>query len=544
MTEKQRQIFKNYYNDCLLEKIEKYGDPNKNLIITAILILFIAGLIVLFLGKKEIGGITADYADYYPQSTTVYIDIELNDKSLQEINRQTALDIKSLPDLLSKVFNADYEIQKRKALDKLINQVLGDEFSYGTWNSKGIDRSLIIFPIKRESKINPLFRLLLGKNEKLTGKTYQGFRITTARNKKIAYLINRERLFVADSYETLVFILNNYILQDRASLYDRKDIGKALAYIDKNRTGTILLTNCPSNNKLLNNISNDKFSSFSGSFNGQVPTSALSMMFDRDLFYLNSYTPYDESKIEGKNVKKAFKTVFDSDKQNLSPDFLPQNTISYFTVSGLKNYINLYLELSDIKSKPEFEQFKQFVKMATMLDFDKDIMEIFSKNSIFATIDSGNLKPGYAVILSSNSKTGLVVSKFVKLLQIQMSIEEITKISYKNQELNLISSPKLPVTLCYGNINPDLYAVGDKLAVESIIDAVKSKKSFSNKDLFKDFKEHAVYNSGITAFIDIQRINKFAPDKRKFPEKNYLDKIKNNISAAFITADYKDHAFI
>jgi hypothetical protein len=168
-------------------------------------------------------------------------------------------------------------------------------------------------------------------------------------------------------------------------------------------------------------------------------------------------------------------------------------------------------------------------------------MDIFSKNSIFAAIDSGNLKPGYAVILSSNPKTGLVISKFVKLLQGQIPTEEITKISYQNHELNLISSPKLPVSLCYGNINPNLYAIGDKLAIESMIDAIKSRKTFLNN---KGFEEHAVYNSGFTAFIDNQRINKFAPAKRKFFEKNYLDKIKENIDAAFITADYKDHAFI
>ncbi|MDD3012334.1 MAG: DUF3352 domain-containing protein [Candidatus Gastranaerophilales bacterium] len=544
MIEKQEQVFENYDKDCLLEKIEKYGDPNKNLIITSVLILFIAGLIVFFFGKREIGGITADYADYYPQSTNAYIDVQLNDKSILEINKLTTLDIKNLPGLLIKVFNANYRIKKSNKLDKLINQVLGDEFSYGIWNSKGIDRSLIIFPIKRESKIDPLFRLLLSKNEKLTGKIYQGFRIITAKNTKIAYLINRDRLFVADSYESLVFIINNYILKDAASLYDRKDVRKALAYVDKGRIGTILLTNSTSNNDLLNNITNNKFSAISGFFDRSIPTTAIAMRFDRDLFYLNSYTPYFESKIEGKNVEKAFQAVFDNEKQNLIPDFLPQNTISYFTVSGLKNYINLYLELSGIKDKTEFEQLKQFVKMTTTLDFDNDIMEIFSKNSIFATIASGNLKPGYAIILSTTPKTSLVISKFIKLLQIQVPSEEISKISYKNTELNIVSSPKLPAVLCYGNIDQNLYAIGDKLAVELIIDTIKAKKSFSNNDLFGDFKEHALYNSGITAFIDIQKINKFAPQKRKFPEKNYLDKIKNNINAAFITADYKGNTFI
>jgi|GEM_PF-3023367 len=544
MTEKQEQIFENCNNDCLLEKIEKYGDPNRNLIITAVIILFIAGLIVLFIEKKEIGGITADYADYYPQSTTAYIDIKLDDKSIQEINNFTVLNIKDLPDLFIRIFNADYRVTKRRKIDKLINQVLGDEFSYGFWNSKGIDRSLIIFPIKRESKINPLFRLLLGKNEKLTDKTYQGFRIVTAKNKKIAYLINRERLFVADSYETLTSIINNYILQDKKSLYDKKDVRRALAYVDKSRIGTILITNSPSDNEVLNNITNNKFSVISGFLNGLISTTAISVMIDKDIFYFNTYTPYDELIIGEENVEKAFRTVFDSNKQALSSDFLPQNTISYFTVSGLKNYMNLYLELIGIKAKPEFEQLKQFVKMTTELDYDKDIMETFSKNTVFATIDSGNSKPGYAVILSSTPKTDLVISKFIKLLQIQVPSAEISKLSYKNLELNTVVSSKLPVTLCYGNIGKNLYAIGDKLAVESIIDTIKNKKCFSNNNLFSDFKKHSIYNPGITAFMDIQKINAFAPQNRKSLEGNYLDKIKNNINAAFITADYKDNAFI
>jgi len=171
-------------------------------------------------------------------------------------------------------------------------------------------------------------------------------------------------------------------------------------------------------------------------------------------------------------------------------------------------------------------------------------MEVFSKNSIFATIDSGNSKPEHVIILSSTPKTGLVISKFVKLLQIQIPSAEISKISYKNLELNTVASPKLPAILCYGNIGKNLYAIGDKLAVESIIDTIKTKKSFSNNNLFRGFRKHAIYNSGITAFIDIQQINKIAPQARKFPERTYLDKLKNNINAAFITADCKDNAFI
>jgi len=537
MTEEHQSIFEDIYCDSSKEKIEKYGDPNKNLIITVVLILFIS-IFVVFIEKKEIGGITEDYSSYYPQATSAYIDIEFNNENIQKINSLTTLDIKNLPDFLSKILNTNthYKTSKKKAVEKLMKQVLGDELSFGTWNSNGTDYSLIIFPIKREGNIHSLFKVLFGKNQKLVSKTYKGIRIITTKDKKAAYLINRERLFVANSYDALVFTLNNHILHNRPGLYDRNDVKKAFSYLDKDRIGTVLLTNSRSNNQLLNGINKNGFLSFVRT----LPTTAVSILVDKDLFYLKSYTPYGYSKIMKNNVEKTFQFAFEDTDQDFKPIFSPDNIISYFNAVDLKSYINFYLELSNIKAYPEFEQFKHFVKMATTLDFEDDILESVSKNSFFATIDSGNSRPGHVAVLTLTPKTALVISKLVKLLQIQVPTAQVSKISYKNHELNTISSPKLPATLYYGNTG-NLFVFGDSFAVESVIDAINRKQVYSYSEFFK---KHSIYNSGLTAFIDMQKSKKFNVNQRNFSEKSYFDKIKNNVTAVFITAGYEDDIFV
>ena len=79
----------------------------------------------------------------------------------------------------------------------------------------------------------------------------------------------------------------------------------------------------------------------------------------------------------------------------------------------------------------------------------------------------------YILIMPANKKTDFIISTMIKLLSLQIPSLTVKKIEYsiinegKKFDLNQISSPKIPETLCYTRMNNDIYAFGEKNAVSS-----------------------------------------------------------------------------
>lgn len=517
------------FDNISLEKIKKYGNPKRNLIITAFTIIFIAILTIILLFKSENKDMTENYASFYPASTSVYVDINLNDKNIKEINQVSNLHINGISDILSHIFSDIYRNKNQKQINKLIFQTFENNPAFGIWsdnNNQAVKRSLFIVPIKREIKIRPLFQLLFGSNKKLTDKEFKGYKITTSFDKKGAFTILGNKLFLADSYETLVFIIKNYLVGNSDSLYDRKDVIKALHLLEKKRIGTIIFTDLSSDLSNLNVFAGKKYDI--------KQVTAISILQDKNRVYFNSYTPLNFSQIKDKLFKKACKEIFKNHSSiNFIPDFLPINTISFMSINRLSDYINFALELSGLKPSPEYEEGKNFIKMVTSLDFDKDILDILNKNTVFAAVDTGEKRPAFVVALPCGKNTNYIISRLVKLIPAQDPSAEISKITCKNLELGLISSRKFPVSLVYGQINPDLFVIGEKSAVVSIIDTShKNKTNVADTGIYKNLIENIPANPRILVYMNMNDINRINKKQKLFRNITILNKIANNTRCA------------
>lgn len=534
--------------DATSEKIEKYGNPKRNFIITCLTIIIIAVLAIIIICKKTpVTGITSDYARFYPESTMIYVDVNLNSKKLNELNDSTGINIKDLSNLLNRLFVFSPNDRKRETINKLMSEAFGNSFSVGVWddtiNGKTTERSLAIFSLEREGKIQPLLKQLFSKRQKLDHKTFDGFNIVKVSDKG-AYLTWRGKLYAADSFETLSFIIEKFILNNSKSLYKKDTIENSLGYLESDRIGTIILGDLSTGLTKFNNINSKKYNeqienlkNFSKSMNSTV----ISVLMDKNLLYLNSYTPCNLSKIGNKYVRSAFETILDGNYTDFNPAFLPSNTISYMSIRNSRDYINLVLELYGIKQKPEYTEVKQFMKMLTSYDFDKDILEALNRDVILAAININSGKPKYAAIFSGNNGIDPIISRLVKLLQIQAPSSEISKTIYKDTDINLISSSKFPSDLYYGRINKNLYVLGEKYAVEALIDTVTNKSNLLNTKLYQGFELHDLDEPIFAFFINVQDYNNFNTIKGNILNRINLTKVRKNVKGLLLTVSSDDN---
>ena len=536
MSNSENHNFSDINNNGLSEKIRKYGDPKRNLIITAITILVITFLVGIFFWKNGQSGITGVYADYYPASTSIYVDAKLDAKNIDKINELTKLNIRDLPDLLSRLFLTNYT-KERININKLMSEAFDDSFSFGVWNDNRKERSLAVFTVKREAKIRPLFESIF--NKKLADKNFKGYKATISPDTGVAFSMIRDKLYVADSYDTLAFIIKNHILKSEKSLYDRSNVKHSVNLLEGERIGTIIVADYTSGISRLSGMIGGKYKGELADiehFLKSVDVTAISVLLDKNLVYFNSYTSYNLSQIKSQSLKKAYENIFSKKHIDFNPGFLPENTLSFLLINELKDYIDFTVELSGIKATPEYDQFKQFIKLLTSLDFDKDILEILKNDTTIAAIDVGNGKTEYVAVLANDNNTAHVISKLMKLIPLQLPSAEMSTITYKKLDLGLISDKKHSLMINYGKITPDLYAIGEKLAVESLIDATdKNKLNITEKDIYKRLNVQNLNDFRFLAYVNIQGLKKIEAEKAGIKNKVFLDKIKNNIKAALFT---------
>lgn len=526
-------------NDGLAEKIRKYGDPKRNLIITSVLIVLMAILVAVFMTRKEGSGITSNYAVFYPDSTLVYIDAKLDNSAIKTINEATNLKIKNLPDLVSRLFVADYSDKNRQAANSLMTQAFGNTFSFGLWNDGSKERSLAIFTVVKEGKVRPLIETITGKREKLRNKNYKGYKIISSPGSNLAFSMIRQKLYVTDSVDSLTFIIDNYVLDHKKNLYSREKVRKSVGMLEQERIGTVVLTDFNFISSFLGNAAGKNYAAGLSSLKqitGSMDVTAVSVMLNNDLINLHSYTPYNLSNINSASVKKAFEAIFDNRKSKFNPNFLPEKTVTFVTVNDLRDYVRFIIAVSGLDQTAEYDQFKQFVKMITSLDFDRDILELLRKNTTLATIDNGSNKPEYAIIFSHNRNTSHVISKLMNVIPLQFPSSKISTTTYKNMDLGLVSIPKFSLNLCYGRISSDLYIVGEKLAVESVISTVtRDQKNITEMDRYKKLNLDDIEDSRIQVYLNTGNLDDINTKKIINRGSSFFDKVKNNTKAVLFT---------
>ena len=530
----------------LPEKIQKYGDPSRNLFLTIVLIVFVGLLIAFSLSKKQDTSISSEYAIYYPQSTLFYMDARLDSKAIENINKYKSHSVKGLPDILGRIYTLENKNYDSGRANTLMQETFSDSFGFGSWNQKdGAPGSLLIMPVKREIKIKKLFEILYGKNGRIAAKNYQGYKITTSKNKKGAFCLVGNKLFLADSYDTLVFIIDNYLVHSSNSLYNRHDVRELLYKLDKNRVGTVIF---PDINYLFSKIeglaSLKDFSSSIKKFSNTLNIAAASILINKDILEFNCFIPYNPDNIKDNFLKKAFEKIFIKSELAYTPDALPEQTVSFINIKNFNDYLYFMLELSNLNHTKEYEQAKQLMKMFTSLDLDSDIISLFKDNTVLAAINTGKQRPDFALIIPDRQKTSDIVKTLIKILSTQMPGSELAKTTYRGKELELAYTSKRPEKIVYGKLSPGLYSIGEKGAVEYLIDTTAHKRlNLSNNKLYKNFESYNNSESRVILYFNIDNALKIWNNQPFITKNDLYNKIEGSANAVLLNA-YSDNRTI
>lgn len=500
----------------LCEKTKKYGSQARNLIITAaiiIIILFIT-LISFALGYK--GGVTSKYTDFYPKTTYLYFDTEINEADIKQINKLSGLNAKNLPDLLDKFFKSTKNNFKSEKINSLIPEIFGDSLSFGLWKQQlrggTIDRNLAIITLKNKQKVDSLFVKLINKDVKLFQKKYKGYTITLTDDNKVAYFVHDKYLFLTDNYDSACYILENHIYDKSESLFRQKGVQKILKNLDKNRLGTIIISDFKPGIAKLGTIAENKSRvSNLKRLTRELNVTGITVSLDKDILTLKSYSTFDISIMTNKLLLEKCKALLSFNSNNFDIKILPKNTLGYIYISDLSKFINIGLEISGFNHKDEYEQAKQLAEMFTSLNFEKDIIGLFDNKTMLTLVDTGYNRPGFLLLLSNKDNTNDIITKISKLISMQFPDSKFSKVNYKNYELTDISSKKLPSNLTFGPISKDYYCIGESNAVRTLFD--KNENGLLQVESYKKISKYSLENPKVAMYFNNKIINEVQKNK-------------------------------
>ncbi|MEI7475242.1 MAG: hypothetical protein WCK67_10755 [bacterium] len=272
------------------EKRKKYGDPNKNLAITGIIIVAIAVFVGVFLFKQEMSYITDKNIKFYPANTYFYVDVNLNNK-----NNNTQFLNDSAPQTAISFFDTTHKFINTPNNKKHLAETFGKSFSFGKWyeniNNKDYEIKLLILPAKTSSRIFDFLSQLLDKNENFGSKVYRGYKISYFTSKKWFFISNRGNLYLSNNVVAIKHIIDNNIIHKSQGLQADFKIKNTLSMMQRSRVATVILNNTKKtlskiDNANLNNILLIDFSSIPKS-NEPVSTSVFSY---KDGISIRSFT--------------------------------------------------------------------------------------------------------------------------------------------------------------------------------------------------------------------------------------------------------------
>ena len=514
-----------------LAKLKKYGNQNKNLLITILILLCLAFVVNIY--KVESKGITDIYTKYYPENTDLYLDVYLTKETVSEINKITGLTSSDISNLIIKLFKSDSD--NLTEIKSLTSQAFGNSFSYGTWidKEKIKKRTLAIFPVERECKVNCLVDALKGKKSELKQEVYQGYKINLYKNNERAYIINEGKLFIADSYKTLTYIIDNFFITSSQSLIKNKRVKNSLNHLETKRIGTIIINNQEKFNEIRAKIP-QSFQNYNKNYNdiiGSLGLSIISAMFDQDSIYFKSYTPIDFNKIKDNKVRKAYEKILGFDKSLTPYSCLPKNVLLYTSMNNLGEYIDLNLEILKLKSSSNYVYFKEFVKMLTAIDLEEDLINNIKDEVSLFVIDNGNKNYKTALLVKSNDQLDNALNKACKFLSMQLPYSKTSKVSYKNMNLSLIKMGKYDNNFYYGNLPDNIFALGEKEAIESLIDY---KADTQNNEKCEIIKRKITKEPIFLAYADFQKLKKMQKQNKVIKDK-YLKNLEKNIKTVVLS---------
>lgn len=502
--------------DGFSEKFSKYGDPKKTLIITAFFIVFVALFVTSLILHQKNEGKTAEYLKSFPSSTNFYLDANLNLLKNKELALLTGNKVGSLSDLLNVFLLKNYDASSAKKIQVLMEEVIDNSFSFGIWDditSNGIQkRTLAIFPVKKPSQIKLLFEAISKKDLRIT--TFKGYNINYSSKNRWAFFVIKNRLYLADSVDSAKYIIKNNVLKHSSNLYRNVDVRNSLKYIKKDRIATIILPRTGNETYFINTtldrfglgFAKQRLNQLVNTFGGSV----ISVIPEGKTLSFNAFTSVYSSKIYDITLQNAFKTILNNRPyNNFDINFLPLNTDAFIYINNPKSYFDLMLLLDGSFQGYNYSQLKQLVKTFMPDELQNGVSKFLSGNILLASINIKNaIKPHYVLIINNDSNKKELDAYLTNVFKKHISTSKTGKVFYKGHSLMLASGQQLPVQICYGSFNNDTFIIGDKFAIQSLIDNLHSQNSklINNKD-FKIVQNNALHDTKFSVYTNFEKLN-------------------------------------
>lgn len=453
------------------EKKQKYGDPQRNFKITAIVIV-IAAIILWFIFNRECRnfGVTAVFSKFYPKSALVYADVSLSAKNLKSLNESVPFRVNNSVEFLEK-FGYYPELAKLTEKERrTLEMNLGSSFSFGRWYIKNPseNRYLAIFELKRKVNADVVFRSVFANGRKLYNKTYKGYRIWYFKDSGPAYIVDRDKLFIADTYYSLAFIVNNFFVKHNESLKTTDRFRSIIKKFSNDRLASVYVKD-----------SSDRIKYISGLIAKDVNTDVIVSKFDatgisvspdKDFLRFDIYTVFNSPKIPMLNIFANIKNIFNGGDPVISSAKMPDNTIGFLAVRGVRDIFKLYMDMSHLSANKDYIQIKELFKQLTRLDFENDVLGELNSEALMLTV---NVKGVHrqALVLHKTPNTSDIRGRLLSSAPLKDSGISSYKMKYRNLLIVRMSGVKIPFQIGYADINDDVYALGEMDAIKALIDA-------------------------------------------------------------------------
>lgn len=269
---------------------------------------------------------------------------------------------------------------------------------------------------------------------------------------------------------------------------------------------------------------------------------ATALFLENNAVGIKSYTPYNLSFLDSFNpkLKQGIIDMLNSGKYYDVAKSLPSDVAGYFLISNLAGISAILENIDDEKFQKGFVSVKVMFSAMTGIDFDKDLLPMFSGQTTIAVMP-GKESPEPLLLLSNSDKSYQTLDSLLAIIHKMEPDANIKDKKIQKEMFTIVSVEKMPVDVAFGTIN-DAITFGNFEVVKTIAkSANKVKKLLTNSSTYKDFGKLNQEPCNAAIYVEFAKLKEVFGEKfaKDFPEE--LGQMFKSVYVS--VANQKDNVF-
>ena len=525
-------------------------------VVVVAIILVALILFLLFKPGKGPSIMGADLANYYPQDTIFYAELNITPEKLKKLKELSgdSFSFQSIADGIKHAAKQPGETIQAMEIFNELNKTLEPQFAMGIWATEGSeekpDNVVFASVVKNKDNVPQLMDKLTEGKANFAPENVDGQEFYVATDGKGgAYVVSGDILLFSDKVETLQLALNQ-AKSGKMNVLETKEAKNVLSNLPSEKILTALI-NISNISKVASKDPDLKTKDSLESKLQQVDNLTKTMAYTGvavdlkdNVLIAKSFTPYALEELEDPALKEVLQKLGSVTNKLDSPTILPADTFMFMSISGLDQFFLLSVQMMDEKDQQMYQQQKQMVTMMTQLDVDTDVLPVISEElTIAASLKDKQPEP--MVLLTSKDKSLQTLNKLAGSMAMMDPSTSITEESSSGTKLSVIQASGLPFKLAFGKVN-DLIILGKKDSVKTAVeDASDASKSLAKNEIYKDLSKYIQTNPSFVLFVNANKLSEAADVLGK--SKQQIENIKDmnkNMDGLIISVGSKDNKAI